>query len=64
MESLFLMITSEMTTSVSVPSPTHRRNITPVMSLPDLDLVLFRRFETAKVRAKWRALRIAWPKRA
>jgi len=35
MESLFLMITSEMTTSASVPSPAHRRNITPVISLPD-----------------------------
>lgn len=41
MESLFLMITSEMTTSVSVPSPMHRRNVTPVISLPDLDWVLF-----------------------
>lgn len=62
MESLFLMITSEMMTSVSVPSPTHRRNVTPVISPPDLDLVLFRSSETAKVRAEWRALRIACPK--
>ena len=53
MEWLFLMITSEMTTSVSVPSPTHRRNITPVTRLPDLDLVLFRRFvKSAKLRCK------------
>jgi hypothetical protein len=48
MESLFLMITSEMTTSVSVPSPTRCRNITPVIGLPDPDLVLFRTSQTAK----------------